>query len=211
MVYTKSKIIWLLTIMIFFGTVASCQSVVQAPMTGIKLDQPYLIDDFTLTNQFNEEVDSADFRGSFVLVYFGFIHCPDECPTTLSIWKKVYKLLENHAEGVKFVLISVDPVRDTPELLQSYLVNFHPAFIGLTGAVEDIEDIAIDFNVYFREVYLDEVDNNDTEGEQEHDDDYLVAHTTLTFLLHKDGRIILAFPYNTSAEEIVADLERYLD
>lgn len=200
-----------LTLIIVSALIAGCQSTAAAPVAGLLLNEPYLIDEFTLTNQSNESMGSADFRGNLVLVYFGFINCPEECPTTLSIWKKVYTLLGEDAADIKFVMISVDPVRDTPDLLHTYLANFHSSFIGLTGSIEAIEDVATDFSVYFRNVYPEEVGGNQSDSGHEHAENYLVSHTTLTFLLDKDGNLILAFPYNTAAEEIVADLEGYLE
>lgn len=191
--------------------ISCCQSAAATPVAALILDEPYLIDEFTLTNQSNESMGSADFRGSLVLVYFGFVNCPEECPTTLSIWKNVYTLLGDDADDVKFVMISVDPVRDSPDILQTYLANFHSSFIGLTGSIEAIEDVAADFSVYFRNVYPEEVAGDEPDSGHEHADNYLISHTTLTFLLDKDGKLILAFPYNTVAEEIVADLEGYLE
>lgn len=200
----------MLAIMVLAGVFA-CQSTGPQPGTGIEVEHPYRINDFSLSNQYNETVVNGDLKGSLVLVYFGFTNCPDECPTTLSIWKKVYRMLGDDGGGVKFVMISVDPKYDSPEQLLPYMANFHPDFIGLTGSLEDIEDIATEFNVFFREFYPEALVGGDSDDDPEHDEDYLVAHTTLTFLLNKDGQIVLAFPYNTSAELIVADLERYLD
>lgn len=197
--------------MLVIPTLAGCQSSSAAPVSGLLLDSPYLIDEFILTDQFNNQVSSTEFRGSFVLVYFGFTNCPDECPTTLSIWKKVDSLLKQRGQSVEFVMISVDPVRDTPEQLLTYLANFNPTFIGLTGAIPQIEDIASDFSAFFRNVYPDEFATPEHEDDHNNSQEYLVAHTTLTFLLDAEGRIVLAFPYNTSAQDIVTDLEGYLE
>lgn len=175
--------------------------------------------DFALTDQHGRPFHLSDQQGKITLLYFGFTHCPDECPATMSIWKQVAKRLDMDAEQVTFAMISVDPERDTPEVLKQYLANFNPNFLGLSGSLEAIEDIALDYTAYFKRLRLSEEeamsahtlgDSHDDGHDHEHEEAYLVAHTTLTYVIDESGQLILAFPLETPPQQIVSDLEHLL-
>ena len=162
---------------------------------GLLYDRAETAPDFVLTDQNNQPFQMRNNQGRVVVFAFGFTHCPEVCPTTLAIWNRVYTLLEDDADRVRFVFITVDPERDTPEQLGKHLSFVNTEFIGLTGSLDEIEDVARAYNVYFEKVKL------------AASDDYLVNHTALTFVVDDAGRLVLAFEYATRAEEIVADLE----
>lgn len=171
----------------------------------IIIDPPLPAADFKLTNHNNQTIQMSDFRGNLVLVYFGFIFCPEECPTTLGIWKRVHAGLGENAKQVDFMMISVDPERDTPEKLGEYLAVFHDEFFGLTGTLEQIEDVASDFSISFHKVAL------DGSPDVEVGDDYLIEHAAITYLIDQTGKIVLAFPYNTGVDEIISTLNGLLE
>ncbi len=166
---------------------------------GLLVDDPVAAPDFTLTDQNFQQVSLRDFHGQIVLLFFGFTNCPDVCPATLGTWKQLQRALGEQSQHVRFIMITVDPERDTPERMGKHLSLFHPEFIGLGGSVEDIEDVAQDYNVFFEKANVGSASG------------YLVNHTTLTYVIDSDGKLVLAHrPYETQAQEIADDLEQLL-
>lgn len=121
----------------------------------------------------------ADFKGSVVTVFFGFTHCPDVCPTTLARMAEVMKGLGADAQKVQVLFVTVDPERDTPELLGSYVSGVSDRIIGISGSPEKIRDMTKGFNIYAKKV---PVDASKPEG------DYTMDHTASVFLLDAEGR-----------------------
>jgi len=165
--------------------------------TGLPYEPPIPGYDFALTDHHHRPVRLSDYRGKVVLLFFGFTHCPDACPTTLAHWMLVQRKLEAEAEQVRFVFITVDPERDTAEMIKTHLELFSPDFVGLRGSVDEIEAVAREYNAYIEKVEVDSALG------------YLVNHTALTYVIDQEGNLVLAFPYNTGSDLIVADL-RYL-
>jgi len=135
---------------------------------------------------------AADFRGRVTVVFFGFTHCPDVCPGELFKMARVFKRLGSTASQVRVLFITLDPERDTPELLKSYVAFFDPHFVGLTGSTADINAAAGSFSVQFAKV---------PQG-----DDYTVDHSTGTYVLDKTGHLRLAGTTQTSIDDWVHDL-----
>lgn len=189
--------------LVFAAIAAGVGLVRNRPYTfhGIPLDPPAPAPDFALTDQNGATVRLSDYRGQLVLLFFGFTNCPDECPVTLANWKRTSDLLGSDAEQVRFVMITVDPARDSPERLKEHLANFNPAFVGLTGPPPAIEDVARAYTVFFEQVEI--------EGEHSHED-YLIHHATLIHAIDQAGRLVLAYPYDASAEDMAADLKYLL-
>ncbi|MEI2689408.1 MAG: SCO family protein [Anaerolineae bacterium] len=165
---------------------------------GLLLDSPVPASDVTLTSQTGEPVSLSDFRGQLTALYFGYTFCPDVCPTTLSTLNQALELMGDKADEVQVVMVSVDPDRDTPEALASYLSNFNPDFVGLTSTPEQIASAAIPFGVFFEKH-----EGSAATG-------YLVDHTASVMVLDRDGRLRLVIPFETPAEEIAADLKQLL-
>lgn len=153
---------------------------------------------FSLTNQDGTTVTDVDLKGKFVLVYFGFSHCPDICPTDLALISQVMEQLGDTAQKIQPVFITVDPERDTPEELKTYLTNFYPGIIGLTGSKEQISDIANKYRIYAKKV------------ESESIGEYLMDHSAFTYLMDKDGKYVTHFSGNQTAEEIIAKINTLL-
>jgi protein SCO1/2 len=152
---------------------------------------------FQLTDQTGRTVTHSDFRGRPYLVFFGYTHCPDACPSTLFDISEVLGKLGPDAERVSALFITIDPERDTPEQLKEYLSNFNPRLTGLTGDPAAITAVAKEYRVYARKV--------PTEN-----GDYTIDHTALVYLMDKDGRFVAPFNLKRTPEDAAADLRRYL-
>ena len=166
---------------------------------GAILQSPQPAQDFTLTNQYGQEASLSDYRGKVVLLYFGYTVCPDVCPTTLAEIRKAYDALGQRADDVQTIMITVDPERDTVEVLAEYLAHFHPSFLGMVGTPNEIAQIATYYGVYFQKQETDSVLG------------YLVDHTATVMLVDQNGYLRLIFPYGTEGAEIAEDIEYVLD
>ncbi len=139
----------------------------------------------------------ADFRGEVVGVYFGFIQCPDVCPTALTRAVEVKERLGAQAERFRLIFVTVDPERDTPEVVSAYLANFDPAFVGLIPPdAASLERVAKEYRVYYRKVPT---------GAS-----YTMDHTATTFVYDVSGRLRLAVPHALSAEAFAEDVATLL-
>jgi protein SCO1 len=138
---------------------------------------------FTLTDADGRTVTERDFRGRPYLVFFGFTHCPDICPTKLFEISEILKATGERGRDLRALFITVDPERDTPEVLRSYLGGFDPRIVGLTGSREAVDAAVRAFRAYAKRVPLQE-------------GDYTMEHTSLVYLLDAQGRFVNAF--NTS-------------
>lgn len=137
----------------------------------------------------------ADFRGKVVVLFFGYTHCPDVCPTTLSDMAQALKLLTpEQARRVQVLFVTVDPQRDTPELLKGFVTYFHPSFLGLHGTPEAVARAAREFKVTYR---------HHTEPGAT---DYLIDHTAGSYVLDGRGRLRLYLPYAHPPADIAHDL-----
>jgi protein SCO1/2 len=161
--------------------------------------------DFELDAANGQTVRLSDFKGKLVLLYFGYTFCPDVCPTSLSKLGKTMDILGKQADDVQVIMISVDPERDTPEVLAEYVSFFHPGFIGVTGTPDKIAEVATLYGIYYQAH-----EGTAASG-------YLVDHTASVIVIDQDGYLKLVFPYTTpdqdayiSAEDIAADLEYLL-
>lgn len=150
---------------------------------------------FTLIDQAGEPRSDQDFRGSFMLIYFGYTFCPDFCPSSLSVMTRALDQLAEQdpevAASVVPILISIDPERDTVEALAAYAPHFHDRLVALTGSPEAIADAAKGYRVYYAKA-----DSDDAS-------EYLVDHSTFTYLMDRDGRYVTHFAHNASPEDIV--------
>ncbi len=163
---------------------------------------------FSLIDQTGKRVTDADFRGRYMLVYFGYTYCPDVCPTGLSVMSQALDILGPKGERVQPIFITVDPERDTPEVMADYVANFHPRLIGLTGSPDEIRAAAKAYRVYYEKVYSQLAQRGETEDADlgDPESDYLMSHSASTFLMGPDGRYIRVFAYGTSAEDMAAGI-----
>lgn len=154
---------------------------------------------FTLADPAGRPVALDDFRGKLVLLYFGFASCPDVCPTDLATIGVALRELGGAAEAVQPLFVTLDPQRDTPEVLREYAAAFHPRFVALTGSEAEVRRVATDFKVYFAKV------------QQPGTGTYTIEHTAYTFLLDREGRFVTLFPPGTPAERMVLMLREVLE
>ena len=162
---------------------------------GIELQSPRVADDFTLTTSKGEVMSLSDFRGKYVVLFFGYTYCPDVCPTTLNDLQQMVKELgESRADDIQVIMISVDPERDTPEQLSTYLKYFDPDFIGMTGTVEEVQPVASQFGIFF-EKQSGSANTN-----------YLVDHTAAVTLLDPEGHVRMIFSYGVKGADMASDI-----
>ncbi|MEZ4496874.1 MAG: SCO family protein [Thermomicrobiales bacterium] len=155
--------------------------------------------DFQLTDQYGESWTMSDQTGKIVLLYFGYTTCPDACPTTLSDWIEVKRLLGDQADNVEFVMVTVDPERDTVEKLNQYMAFFDPEFLGLTGDQETITSIEMDYGIMaVREEHPESATG------------YLMNHTTSFWVVDTENQLRLTFAHGTDPEIVAEDIEHLL-
>jgi cytochrome oxidase Cu insertion factor (SCO1/SenC/PrrC family) len=154
---------------------------------------------FSLTDQTGRKVTDKDFRGHYMLVFFGYTYCPDICPTELQVMSAALDNLGPKAEAIQPIFITFDPQRDTPEVLKQYVSNFHPRLVGLTGTPEEIAVVAKAYRVFYNKL-------EDTSGP----DTYLMDHSTITYLMDKQGKFLKHFSYSTDAAAMSQALEKLI-
>ena len=152
---------------------------------------------FQLTDQTGQTVTENSLKGRPTLIFFGFTHCPDICPTALFEISEVLRAMGKKADRVNAYFVSVDPERDTREAMKEYLSSFDPHLKGLTGNPEAVAKVISAYRVYAKKVPL-------------KDGDYTMDHTALIYLMDRDGKFVAPFNMKRKPEEAAADLERYL-
>ena len=154
--------------------------------------------DFKLTDHHGKARSLADFRGKVVVMFFGFTQCPDVCPTTMAEMAQAMNVLGPQAKDVQVLFVTVDPERDTQELLQQYVPAFHPSFLGLRGDAAATEAVAKEFKVFHSKV------PGKTPGS------YSVDHTAASYVFDKDGKVRLYVRPGQGPEAIAADIKQLL-
>jgi protein SCO1/2 len=155
--------------------------------------------DFALTDHTGRARTLKDFRGKVVALFFGYTHCPDVCPTTLSEFAMALKQMGNEAQKVQVLFVTVDPERDTPELLAQYVPAFNPSFLGLYTDPKSLAKLAAEFKVVFQKNV-----GNDPKN-------YLIDHSAGTYVFDPQGRLRLLIPYGSKPKNIAADLHTLLN
>ncbi len=168
-------------------------------MGGVsKVAQPAAIGGpFQLTDQSGKTVTDKNLKGKPTLIFFGYTHCPDVCPTSLFEISEVLRAMGKDADKVNAIFISVDPERDTQAAMKDYLSSFDPHLEGLSGDPADIAKVITSFRVYAKKVPT-------------KDGDYTMDHTALIYLMDRDGRFVAPFNLKRSPEEAATELKRYL-
>jgi protein SCO1/2 len=151
---------------------------------------------FRLTDQNGATVTEQDLKGRPFLVFFGFTHCPEVCPTTLFEVSEILRKLGPDANRVGVLFITIDPERDTPAALKDYLSSFDPHMLGLTGEADAIAAVAKGYRAYYKKVPLEQ--------------GYTMDHTAIVYLMDKEGRFVSPFSLKRTTDAAAADLRRYL-
>ncbi|GAA0588533.1 SCO family protein [Caenispirillum bisanense] len=153
---------------------------------------------FTLVDGDGRTVTEQDFRGKWMVIYFGYTYCPDVCPTGLSsIGQAVDMLPEAQQDKVVPLFISVDPERDTPEVVGDYVGHFHPRMVGLTGSEEQVAAVAKEYKVYYKKV-------------QDGDGPYLMDHSAIAYVMGPDGQFVRHFSHGVPPEDMAKALGELL-
>ena len=154
--------------------------------------------DFPLTDHLGQRRSFKDFPGKIVAVFFGFAQCPDVCPTTMAEMAEVKKLLGPDGQKLQVIFITVDPQRDTAEVMKAYMANFDPTFLALLPTPEQLEVVAKDFKVFYKRV------DGSAAGR------YTMDHTAGTYVFDTKGRIRLFSRYGSGTQEIADDIKALL-
>lgn len=161
---------------------------------------PREIADFTLTSHTGQTIGLSDFEGKLALIFFGFTHCPDVCPLTLDEFKNVRQALGEDAAALDFIFISVDGARDTPEALNAYFEQRSVDFVtGLSGDQQAVRQISAAFDVEFF-----------ITPETADQENYLITHTANTYLLDREGNLVMKFAFGTDANVIADHIRTFL-
>ena len=164
-----------------------------ATPTAQSVAQASVRSEFELVDHRGKVVTEADYADRWQLVFFGFTHCPDVCPTTLSMMARVLDLLGIDADRIAPLFITVDPERDTPPVLAEYVSAFHPGIVGLTGTAEQVRAAAASFRVFFGR-----------ETDQAAPDGYMMSHSGYIYLMRPSGVYEAVFSEHRDEPELIA-------
>jgi protein SCO1/2 len=186
-----------LTLILLLGACQQSSASGPPPLEGATMGGP-----FTLTNQAGRRQSDTDFAGKYRLVYFGYTFCPDVCPVDMQVIGAGLRRFEEadpaRAARVQPIFISVDPARDTPEVLRAFVGNFHPRLIGFTGSEAEIANVARAYAIHY---------NRETPNAQ---GAYLVDHTRIVVLYGPEGQPVAIIPHDQGPTGVVAELERWV-
>lgn len=190
----------LLILAAFLAGLVLCFSVVllMSDRGGVPLVAPSTVGGpFRLTDQNGKVITEQDLKGRPFLVFFGFTHCPEICPTALADISQIMDKLGPDAVKMNALFVTVDPERDTPAVLKDYLSSFNPRLIGVGGDTQALADVAKAYRVYYKKIPT-------------KDGDYTMDHTAIVYLMDKNGQFVAPFSLKRRPEDAAADLRRYL-
>lgn len=199
MVRRTGRLAWLLALMLVTLALVGCSNGDSIPwrLTNVTGHMPDL--DFRLVNDHGKPVTGQDYRGKVVLLYFGYTHCPDVCPLTLAQLHVALQRLGPQADDARILFVSVDPARDTPEVMHAYVTVFDPRAVGLSGTPGDVEALS----KRYRSAFSREPDKGDGQ--------YEVSHSSAIYLFDREGKArLLSTPANPQ-DDLVHDLHLLLN
>jgi protein SCO1/2 len=189
------KIVFLFLILI---CLVSCQNSNQQTFVGTDISSVRMDTAFSLKD-FNGRIRTLeDFKGKVVVLFFGFTHCPDICPTTLTDLKKTMVLLKDKASAVQVIFITLDPARDTEEVLKKFIPTFNSSFLGLTGTESDIDKVANQLKIFNKKV------NDGSKA------GYTIDHSAGLYVIDKKGSIKLHISNGQKPEDLASDLAKLI-
>ena len=174
----------------------SCSESLDLKFNGSDITEARLNPSFKLTSHLGKVTKLEDFSGKVLAIFFGFTHCPDVCPTTMYELKAIKESLGGDGDKLQVIFVSLDPERDSIELLEKFIPSFDSSFIGLTGSATDIKKIAGQYKIYYQKVGSDK--------------NYTIDHSSAIYLIDKNGSIRIRHPYGSSQEMIVNDIKSLL-
>lgn len=175
------------------GSADDANGFVGTDITGADFPEP-----LTLTDHTGKLRTMSDFAGKAVILFFGFTHCPDVCPTTMLDLKNTMKLLGDKADEVQVLFVTVDPQRDTQEVLAQFVPSFDKRFLGMRGSLQETAETIGNFKIYFLKV------------PGKNDSDYTIDHSAGMYAFDKQGKIRLYLGYGQKPADIASDIEKLL-
>jgi cytochrome oxidase Cu insertion factor (SCO1/SenC/PrrC family) len=189
---------FLLAVLVICGMLLYRMWMERGPSSGSVSGEALIGGPFQLTDQNGNAVTDQTYKGKLMLIYFGFTYCPDACPTALGVMSAALDKLDVSADRVVPILITIDPERDTPQVLKDYVSNFHPGMVGLTGTPEQIAQVAKAYRVYYQKAA-------GATGE-----DYLMDHTLLIYLMDGEGKFVKHFTPEATPDQIADEIRKHL-
>lgn len=162
---------------------------------GMVIQSTQPVTNFTLTGPGEQPVSLIDYRGKVVMLYFGYTFCPDVCPATMVELRDAMEVLGDRSDEVQVIMITLDPERDSAEVLEKYLAHFDESFIGLTGSPDDLIAVTAPMGIFYERH-----EGSAASG-------YLIDHTATVAVLDKEGKLRLIYPFGITGEEMAADLK----
>ena len=178
---------------LFYGCAESRPQFKSIDLTGADYAK-----DFSLPDHNGQLRSLKDFKGKLVVLFFGFTQCPDVCPTSMAELAEVKKLLGKDGDKLQGLFVTVDPERDTPELLKAYMANFDPTFLALRGSPEQLEAMAKEFKVYYKKVPGKTLTS------------YTMDHSAASYVYDTQGRLRLYTRYGSGAQALASDIKLLL-
>mgnify|MGYP006190144663 FL=1 len=169
-----------------------------ASFTGIDITGADYATGFSLTDHNGQPRTLADFKGKAVVLFFGFTQCPDVCPTTMTEVAEAKRLLGADGERLQGLFVSIDPERDTPEIMKQYMASFDPSFLALYAAPDKLPELAKSYKIYYKKV------DGPTPTS------YTMDHSAGSYVYDPQGRIRLYHRYGTGSAALAADLKKLL-
>jgi len=194
----RITLLFALILLVLAIAIGGISLLMRAPTGGSGSGEALVGGPFSLTDHTGKRVTEKDFAGRYMLIFFGYTFCPDFCPTELQVMTAAIDSMGEAGNAIQPVFISIDPERDTPAVLASYVPNFGPRLIGLTGTPEEIAAVARAYRVYYGKAA-----KSDSQ-------DYLMDHSTTIYLMGPDGRFVKHFNYTTDAPKLAVDLKEAL-
>jgi protein SCO1 len=190
---TRQSILFGSLALLFIAALFVTQTLLPPRMNGSAIDPPLVVDDFTL-HSVDGPVSLGDFRGKYVILYFGYTSCPDICPDSLAKFREALSKQGERAAQVQVIFISVDPGRDSVEYCDVYAKRFSPDFIGITGSEAEIQSATRQLGIFYQ---LNQADDGGF---------YTVDHTASALILDREGNLIMTWPYGLTPEQMADDL-----
>ena len=183
---------------LIFICLVSCQKIQDQSFVGTDISSAHMDTSFKLRD-FNGRLRTLeDFRGKVVVLFFGFTHCPDICPTTMTDLKKTMNLLKEKASGIQVIFITLDPARDTEDVLKKFIPTFNSSFLGLTGSESEIDKVTTQFKIFYKKV------NDGSKA------GYTIDHSAGLYVIDKNGSVKLHISNGEKPEDIASDLEKLI-
>jgi len=184
----------------YFALLLLCACAPKAAFKGVDITGADYSNGFVFKDQGGQTRTIESFKGQVVALFFGYTQCPDVCPTTMSEFAKIKSELGESANKLQVLFVSVDPERDTPEVLGAYMSNFDPSFLGFSPSATELEQITKSFKIYYKKV-------SSTSSDPKI---YTVDHSAGTYLFDTQGRIRLFMRYGMPSREVLEDIKSLL-